>query len=161
MVDKKLIFSESVYDAIDYKQNTQKLSGKQNKKRKPYLKHYCDDNASLYIIKKTKPINELRRDIYFEDDYWSQNVSEKIKSFVYSKKDVENLNKQIRAYFHTHKQAKMDSILQMFNCVEFSNSCDKFNKTIIGGKFIRQDGNTTQFIGEGQNEYYYFDWCGS
>jgi hypothetical protein len=77
MIDKKLIFDESWYSEIKYKQNIEKLSDKQNEKRKPYIKCCVDANVLLYEIEKNKQINELRRDIYFDEDYWSLNTNEK------------------------------------------------------------------------------------
>jgi hypothetical protein len=105
-IEKNRVFYESVYDG----------------KKEPYI--ISNGNINLFFIKKDRQINQLRRDLHFEENYWSMSVKEKISEYTRSKKLVVELNKKVREYFFNKSCTNLECFLQAFNCI-------KFNKNVI------------------------------
>lgn len=160
-IEEKVLFSETSYDEI-YGNDNKKVNSRY--KKEITFCHYCDDGFSLSSFPGDKPINELRRDYYFQTvQEWHGEMTTKklIDDFVSMKGRMAELNKKVMEYFHNNKSTKLRIFIETFNCAKFAKKNPLFNKVITDAKFLSFDGNCKWFIAKGLGENYCFFYYGS
>lgn len=165
-IEKKVLFSETSYDE-SYDNHYNKKVNNRYKKEITFC-HYCEDGFSLYSFPKDKPIdkpiNELRRDYYFQTvQEWHSEMTTKelIDDFVPMKGRMAELNKKVMAYFHNNKSTKLRIFIETFDCAKIAKNNPLFNKIITDAKFLSFDNNCKWFIAKGLGENYCFFYYGS
>lgn len=128
-----------------------------------YVEHHCDDVVGLNVCPLDRPFDQMRRDLYFNDNYWSKNTEEMIQSYINNKNKMKDLNKQLHEFFTNNggKGIKLEHFLEKFNCIKFTKHHKAFNVKIYYAKFLYFDGNAIEVLCKGDNLYYIFNWGGS
>ena len=142
-IKKTKLFSETVYEET-------------------YIKHFCDDCFSLFIIEIDRTFNEMRRDLYFEDKYTQQNEQNKlIEYYTNEKNNLKQKNRILRNMLSYNKNFLYE-ILEEQKCCNFIKIPKQFKIKIINARFIVYDGNEILLLALGvDDKYYLFSYSGS
>lgn len=139
-IKKTKIFSETIYEET-------------------YIKHFCDDCFSLFIIEIDSSFNEMRRDLYFENKYTQQNKL--IEYYTNEKNNLKQKNGTLRNML-SYNKIFLYEILEEQNCCNFIKIPKQFKIKIINARFIVHDGNEILLLALGvDDKYYLFSYSGS
>lgn len=122
----------------------------------PKIKHYGESTYELLQYEKTIPLNQFRRNIFFNTLDYYKNDNEKIKLYTKSKNNryIKEKNRKLHHMFYKNKEMLLSDILIKFSGIEFINVPKCFKIKIKCGKFLWYDGNQKCFVGESDDKYY-------